>query len=196
MQTNLKIYRVFFFVLAAIAFFLLIRPYTQYVMIKSNEITSNRVFIAKDEPNAIIKNRFDTIYEKNLWSPEGDGSGSGSKLEETRAAHKIIIDVIKEYNIKSMIDAPCGSFLWMSGVVRDINDVFKTKRGKSSFRYHGVDVVESVIKKVKEKYSNFSKNCQFSVRDFSTQGLPENYELVFSRDALMHLSYDKVFFPF
>ena len=153
---------------------------------------SNGNFNPKDRPDEIVKKQFDTIYEKKLWSAtgEGDGSGPGSKIEETRAAHKIIIDVINEYKIKSMIDAPCGSFLWMSGVMRDVKAQFE-KRGER-FRYHGVDVVESVIEMVKKKYGKESEDWSFSVCDFSAQALPQDYELVFSRDALMHLPYEKV----
>ena len=90
-----------------------------------------------------------------------------------------------------MIDAPCGSFLWMSRVMQD---VAKNRNSGRRFRYHGIDVVESVIERVKRKYANMSSgdDWQFSVCDFTAQKMPANYELVFSRDALMHLSYSKV----
>lgn len=145
-----------------------------------------------DRPDKIVKQRFDEIYEKNVWNRGGDGSGIGSSIQQTRDAHRIILEVIDEYKIESMIDAPCGSFLWMSRVMQDVAN--NRRNDGRRFRYHGIDVVESVIERVKVKYSNMSNgdDWQFSVCDFTAQKMPPNYELVFSRDALMHLSYSKV----
>lgn len=91
-----------------------------------------------------------------------------------------------------MLDAPCGSFLWMSIVMKNVTAEFRN-RGER-FRYHGVDVVTDLINTVREKYANLSEDLEFSVCDFSRQDLPQNYDLIFSRDALMHLSYEKVYF--
>lgn len=91
-----------------------------------------------------------------------------------------------------MLDAPCGSFLWMSIVMKNVTAEFRS-RGER-FRYHGVDVVTDLINTVREKYANLSEDLEFSVCDFSRQDLPQNYDLIFSRDALMHLSYEKVHF--
>ena len=93
-----------------------------------------------------------------------------------------------------MLDAPCGSFLWMSIVMKNVTAEFRS-RGEQ-FRYHGVDVVTDLINTVREKYANLSEDLEFSVCDFSRQDLPQNYDLIFSRDALMHLSYEKVYFMF
>lgn len=87
-----------------------------------------------------------------------------------------------------MIDAPCGSFHWMPLVLE------KIKLKNSRFRYHGVDVVEKVILKSKLKYANnTADDWQFSVLDFSQKPLPAGYDLIFSRDALQHLPYEKIF---
>lgn len=143
-----------------------------------------------DTPDQVVKNKFDNIYKKRYWGKEGDGSGAGSTLHETQSAREIILDVIDEYSIRSMLDAPCGSFLWMSVVMRNVSAKL-AERGER-FRYHGVDVVESLIESVRDKYGKESDDWQFSVCDFSQQQLPQDYDLVFSRDALMHLSYEKV----
>jgi len=54
------------------------------------------------------------------------------------------------------------------------------------FKYHGIDIVESIINASKFKYSK-KNNWKFSVIDVSKQELPKNYDLIFSRDALQHL---------
>jgi len=88
-----------------------------------------------------------------------------------------------------LLDAPCGSFIWMPYMLKNVSEDFKS-RGKR-FRYHGVDVVGSLIKASQERYANES-DWTFSVCDFSSQDLPSDYDLIFSRDALQHLSYEKV----
>ena len=52
-----------------------------------------------------------------------------------------------------MVDAPCGSFLWMKLVVENI-----TAEIEPSFKYHGIDIVESVIRKSQIKYSADHQN--------------------------------------
>ena len=152
------------------------------------ETTPETTTIKKDN-DPLVKNRFENIYKNRIWSDLGGGSGAGSTINYTDSVRSILREVINEYSIESMLDAPCGSFIWMPLMLRNVSEDFKT-RGKR-FRYHGVDVVESIIKASKEKYSNES-DWDFSVCDFSSQDLPNGYDLVFSRDALQHLSYEKV----
>ena len=63
----------------------------------------------------------------------------------------------------------------------------------SDFQYYGVDVVESIIDASKLRYKNMSENWKIEVLDFTQQKLPDNYEMIFTRDSLMHLSYEKIF---
>jgi hypothetical protein len=86
-----------------------------------------------------------------------------------------------------MLDAPCGAMVWMPILLRRLS--IETNQ---TFRYHGVDIVESVINASIEKFQNYSKEWQFSVLDFTQQELPANYDLIFSRDALQHLSYERI----
>jgi hypothetical protein len=59
------------------------------------------------------------------------------------------------------------------------------------FKYHGVDIVTTVIDSVKLKFAS-EKNWKFEVLDFTSQSLPPGYELIYSRDALQHLPLLKV----
>ena len=159
-------------------------------MSTKNEVMTTRQII-KDSKDPLVKNRFERIYKNRLWSDAGDGSGAGSTISYTDSVRAILRQVIDDYSIESMLDAPCGSFLWMPLMLRNVSEDFKS-RGKR-FRYHGVDVVESLITNAKQKYSNES-DWDFSVCDFSAEDLPNGYDLIFSRDALQHLSYEKVTF--
>jgi len=60
------------------------------------------------------------------------------------------------------------------------------------FKYYGVDVVESVIKKTLHHFKNYSDEWRLKMVDITEQALPENYELILSRDALFYLSYVKI----
>jgi hypothetical protein len=86
-----------------------------------------------------------------------------------------------------MLDAPCGAMVWIPILLRRLS--VETNR---TFRYHGVDIVESVVNASIQKFQNYSDEWQFSTLDFTQQELPDDYELIFSRDALQHLSYDKI----
>ena len=57
----------------------------------------------------------------------------------------------------------------------------------ANFRYHGVDVVDSIIRKSQIKYKHFSPRWQVTAMDISKESLPTGYDLIFSRDALQHL---------
>jgi hypothetical protein len=139
----------------------------------------------------LVKSKFEWIYNNYFWGNASEGSGHGSSIEYTRNCRQILIDVILEYSIKSMLDAPCGSFLWMPLMLRNVSAKLAAEKG-IRFKYHGVDVVEKVINESKARYANETRDWEFSVCDFSQQDLPNGYELIFSRDALQHLSYEKV----
>ena len=138
-----------------------------------------------------IKNKFDYIYKSMLWGgnlddPEtGGGSGGGSRIPITKTCRNILYNIIKKYNIKSLVDAPCGSFAWMPLLLKNITNEI------SDFKYYGVDVVESIINSSKMKYSNRT-NWKFDVLDITSHKLPSGYDLIFSRDALQHLPLIKV----
>ena len=104
-----------------------------------------------------------------------------------------------------MIDAPCGSMVWMPYLLTNLSVKYDKK-----FRFYGVDIVESIINasiihfanytdpnvslnSTEPKiYKNYSDQWKFSVLDFTSQNLPDNYELIFTRDALMHLPFKKI----
>jgi hypothetical protein len=159
-----------------------------------------------------VKLAFDDVYRRGLWGGAeqgksylfcmkkinqpssliifihlGGGSGPGSTVTYTINCRKILYKLIKQYNVSSMLDAPCGAMAWMPILLANLsNETNKT------FRYHGVDVVESVVNSSRSRFSNRSDEWQFSTVDFTQHSLPANYELIFSRDALQHLPMEKV----
>ena len=103
------------------------------------------------------KELFTQIYEGYKFGGTNESrSGLGSTLEETSGLRDKIKLLIREKNIKSVVDIPCGDFNWMKEIV-------------SEFKYYrGVDIVKDLIKANKEKYKNF-ENVDFMVADVITE---------------------------
>lgn len=131
-----------------------------------------------------VVNRFSEIYHKNLWGSgsniEGGGSGMGSTLEATETTRVVIEMLVYRYGVRSLLDAPCGSSHWWPPLLQSIREVIPC------FRYHGVDVVESVIAASQEQWAA-DELTTFAVVDVSQQPLGASYDLVLCRDALQHL---------
>lgn len=119
--------------------------------------------------------KFSEIYEKNLWSSAQSKSGSGSELLNTVVLRNELPYLFAKYNIKSILDIPCGDFNWMKEV--DLTGI----------EYIGADIVPTLIEENKIKYPG----VDFRVLDLTKDDLPK-VDLVFVRDCLGHLSNQNV----
>ena len=79
--------------------------------------------------------------------------------------------------IRSILDIPCGDYNWMQHIHRPCTV------------YHGADIVEPLIKKLKATYEN--SMTKFKVLDVTTSRLPI-VELVIVRDCFVHLTLEQV----
>jgi len=75
----------------------------------SNTISKETFIVAKIDEK--LKNTFNQIYKNKFWGQEGGGSGLGSSLAYTSITRNIIYTVVKKYEIKSILDAPCGAMV-------------------------------------------------------------------------------------
>ena len=136
--------------------------------------------------NSDLESRFDRVYSKRQWAHGNKripGSGSGSTWKATRHIRKGLLGLIGKYDIKSILDAPCGDLTWMRHLLPIFSELNVT--------YTGVDIVSSVIVKNKRYESPFVK---FHHLDLTSSELPRA-ELVFSRQAMQHLnSEDNIMF--
>jgi SAM-dependent methyltransferase len=145
--------------------------FTKMTLIKFFRFTTryfNLLFVNKQ-----AKSVFKEIYHSNFWGSSESVSGRGSTLEETALVIELMNDLIIKFNIKSILDIPCGDFNWMNRV--DL----------SSVSYIGADIVEEIIDKNNFKFS--SSNITFMVKDLINDPLPQ-YDLIIVRDCLVHLS--------
>ena len=84
--------------------------------------------------NLNIEERFNFIYQNNLWGSEESLSGPGSSLVLTKNLRSKLPKLIRSYKIKSLYDAPCGDLNWM----KYLFPVLK-------IQYIGGDIVKKLI---------------------------------------------------
>jgi hypothetical protein len=157
----------------------------------ANLQTTNNSVGTVATPGKVSENKaaFDKIYSGLVWSDAGGGSGVGSDPEFAKAAGYILQLIVNKYGITSLLDAPCGavSNSWTRQVIIQLSSDIPC------FRYHGVDVVESVIQKNTAAFAaaRLDRWAKFSQADLSLGStmLPKGYEIILSRDALQHLTY-------
>jgi len=121
-----------------------------------------------------LKEKFSEVYDKNIFGGPESRSGAGSDLVQTEIIRREIPRIISQYGIGSMLDAPCGDWLWMRKVELGLE------------RYVGVDIVEQLIAVNNKEFGR--PGVEFLSADLSKDALPV-VDLIFSRDCLVHLSY-------
>ncbi|KAG2422776.1 hypothetical protein HXX76_015796 [Chlamydomonas incerta] len=127
------------------------------------------------EKGVPTKDVFSRIYSSRFWGNAGGGSGIGSEPASTAVLRPKVVDIIRKYGIKSLLDAPCGSLAWMPLVLEQVPDI----------TYTGMDVACDVIAGHQVAFANRT-NWRFYCADVCHQGLPKA-DMVFSRDSLQHL---------
>ena len=101
-------------------------------------------------------------------------SGSGSSLNATYETRQFIPHLVKEYNIKSMIDLGCGDWNWMSTIRGEFPDV----------EYQGWDASEEMLDENTKNYGN--ENTKFFYKDIIENDYPK-VDMALCRDVMFHL---------
>jgi SAM-dependent methyltransferase len=130
--------------------------------------------------NNLFRNQkqiFSEYYSNNYWDNEDSRSGPGSDIKQTQKLIDDLPGILKKYQIKSMMDAPCGDFFWMKHV--DLNGI----------DYLGTDIVDELIKRNNNKFGK--PGIHFKVIDLIDDTIPK-VDLIFCRDLLVHLPDHKV----
>lgn len=115
---------------------------------------------------------FNLIYAKNIWGSEESCSGFGSTLRETENLRLELPALLRQLQIHSLLDIPCGDFNWMKNVEL------------GSLRYTGADIVPELIQETARLHAN--GNREFLCLDLLTDPLP-NRDAILCRDCLVHL---------
>jgi hypothetical protein len=117
------------------------------------------------------KQVFTSLYEHFGFGSEESRSGPGSTLEETKDLRDKIVNLIKERNIKSIVDIPCGDWNWM----KEISNNFES--------YIGGDIVDECVADNNQKFGN--EKVKFINFDLLKDEIPEG-DLLIVRDVIGH----------
>lgn len=122
-----------------------------------------------------LKEKFSEVYAKNIFGGRISRSGEGSDLVQTEIIRRELPRIVKEFSIRTFLDAPCGDWYWMK----------ETNLGVE--QYIGIDIVEAMIEKHKKNFGNPART--FLCLNLATDSLPKA-DLIFSRDCLVHLNFE------
>ena len=106
-------------------------------------------------------------------------SGPGSTLEYTARLRQHLKTIFADFNVKTLLDAPCGDMVWMSEVLKE----------NPGIDYIGGEIVKSLVDKHTQTYRG-NPLVQFLHLDITEDPLPA-CDLWNVRDVLFHLSHDK-----
>jgi len=120
-----------------------------------------------------LENLFTTIYTRNLWCNDESRSGEGSTLSYTKNLRSELPKLFKQFNITSMLDAPCGDFHWMRPIMSKHSDI----------QYIGADIVKPMIQSLQT--TDTTDNQKFIHLDITKDPLP-TVDLMMCRDCLFH----------
>jgi hypothetical protein len=121
---------------------------------------------------------FTDVYASGEWVTKESVSGIGSELESTRHLVSELPRVLSSLGVKSMLDIPCGDFLWMKEV--DLSGV----------AYTGADIVHDLVARNQERYGSPTRTFQHL--NLISDPLPA-VDLVLCRDCLVHLEFARIF---
>lgn len=120
---------------------------------------------------------FESIYHSNHWRGAESRSGTGSSLAQTQVIRAALPSLLSDLGCRSMLDAPCGDFNWLSQVALEVD-------------YHGYDVVEEVVAGNAARYA--TEQVHFVCADITPSQLPR-VDLILCRDCLVHFSNADIF---
>ncbi len=121
---------------------------------------------------------FTDIHKRTHWSSTESASGTGSDLKNTKVLIDKLDALFVRYEVKSLLDIPCGDFNWIQRV--DLSNI----------NYLGGDIVQAIIDDNIDKYE--SDTVKFKRMDLVHDDLPK-YDAILVRDCFVHLSYENIF---
>ena len=146
---------------------------------------------------------FSHVYRDSLWAGvSGTKSGEGSSSGAAKCTRTALLHVLMSLSahkrggaLLSMLDAPCGDLVWMPELWRD----YLSSGAGRRLLYHGVDIVQplidslSVSRRVRRAADASGVNVSFSRHDVTSMPLRRAYDLVFTRDMMIHLRNKDIF---
>jgi hypothetical protein len=120
------------------------------------------------------RRRFEAVARSGAWSETGESvSGSGSSLDATNTLRAELPGLLRDLDVRTLLDVPCGDWNWMAQVELPVSS------------YIGGDIVPHLVEQ--NRATHGSRTRRFVVLDLCTDSLPPA-DLLLCRDALIHFS--------
>ena len=104
--------------------------------------------------------KFQWIYANNYWGNSESLSGSGSTLTYTKNLREKLPELLRQFNIQKVFDAPCGDFNWMKHLLPNVD-----------IDYVGGDIVKNLIDDLNINYAK--KGVSFLCIDLIKDNFPK-----------------------
>ena len=124
-----------------------------------------------------LEDVFRDIYNRRRWRSRETSSGKGSSRVATAGIRRALPELCARYKIRSLLDAACGDYFWMSSVKLDLD------------QYVGLDIVPELIEQDSRLFA--SERVRFELKNICLDPLPR-VDLILCRDCLVHLSEENV----
>ena len=124
-----------------------------------------------------IKEVFRHRMVDGVWAGLESISGHGSDMKSTDSLRQLLPKILSDFKVKSLLDAPCGDFYWMSKTDLNIDS------------YIGIDIVNEIIEMNQQKYTK--EGFKFIALDIISDNLPKT-DLILCRDCLVHLCFKQI----
>jgi hypothetical protein len=125
-----------------------------------------------------LAQRFQRIYDTNLWGAPESTSGLGSELDATAVLRTELPRLFKQLGVTSLLDAPCGDAGWIN-------------RADLGIRYVGIDIVPELVGSLQARAAAGDINGEYRLADITSDPLPR-CEAILCRDCLVHLSFANI----
>jgi len=139
------------------------------LFLEDTYITKTKLKDKKEDNDC--ENLFTGIYKNFGFGGAESRSGPGSDSNQTDRVSKDLLKLIKEKNIKSVVDIPCGDFNWMKEICSEFEN------------YIGGDIVKECIEENQKKFGN--DKIKFIHFNALKDEIPE-CDLLIVRDLLIH----------
>jgi len=120
---------------------------------------------------------FSKIYLNSFWKSKESRSGSGSDVDKLQNYSKNLNIFFNQYKINSMLDVPCGDFLFMNKFLKD-----------KKINYKGGDIVKEIIENNKKKYGQY----EFKKFDITKDLEKDYFDVLHVKDCLFHFSFNDI----
>jgi hypothetical protein len=134
------------------------------------------------EEKETLKEIFTKVYLRNTWGDASTVSGEGSNLKQTMVIREKILDLLSQFKIHTILDAPCGDFFWMKEIINKISS--------SGVNYLGVDIVKEIIDSNSANFGN--TKVSFLNLNLIDDTIPK-VDMILTRDCFIHLSFSNIF---